>query len=62
MFESTEEQLDLPTLTVGFGDNRSRRVLKVGPDSESTGVFSIVDGDAPQIDRAMVGSCYFGIL
>lgn len=46
VLEPPEEQLDLPTLTVGFGDDRGRSAPEIAPEDEATGVVGIVKGDA----------------
>jgi len=49
VLEPAKEQLDLPALAVGVGDDYRRYIPEIGPQDQPTGVRGIVEGDAPQI-------------
>ena len=42
MLEPAEEQLDLPALAIGFGDDRGRSGPQIAPEDKAAGVVGIV--------------------
>ena len=55
LFDPFEEQFDLPATTVKLGDRQRRQIEVVGQKDQIFFVFGIVEFDASQVLRVILG-------